>query len=1363
MNTPTRTPAPLLIDEAALDAELQAVHPVQDVEAGPATFPFMRLTARTFELLLYSLFRGATPPAPISVEYDRVRILNDGTDRGRDVVLYKEGIAVGVIQCKRREDAISLPEVFREIIRFILFAHLYPDLLPDQDDFTYVLALATRPAETAADLFHEQGRILAENDALIAGHVQKVIAEYESFRGIDAAAVLPTVKAKLAALDLHLLTEVQLAEWLHSETTIAQRYFPARVVIDPDGFQRVIVPMMEDLLLRARTPAAEVLQHWQTIGTVASTHANVAATRRNGRHKAPVRLEAVYVTRKIEREIDAQRLGFCGQGGLIAVVGPGGYGKTSLFWRVHSRLSEADPESCIALPPAELLAMIRSDDFMHKSAVLVAHVAARTAAGQPTCLLFDTFDVIAHDPSAGDAALGFIGRLVGAGATVLLSSRPEELSTVAIEDIATNCVRLYVDKYDEEEFAEAVRNYCAVFYDGSELADRHARKLVAAVRQDRPIREICLGPLTLRMLFELYAPDLVPENLNGFGLYGRYWSLKVQDDRRTGMHESERGRDLSGPLMAVAEAMAAFGLPSLSAQRRDQLVASGRIDEPGIAELLNRNLLVEGPRGALEFFHQTFFEYAAARAIVARADFDFDSFIGALGAQHEDRFLLPVHEQVLLVLAESRPEHWQQLGLAAGSFLADGHPALVNCAMVLHVFSSDGCPAVLAGLVASIGAGKKPLLRRYVQLLPNLGAGRAGEVVQVIRAAWARPQWAFREPAVNMLTWLARNDWSACKRLIDELDALESLYRTAPAGVSADRLAVDILTPGLGRDAGWVGERMTRPRPKHELRTTALEFLGGHPEVFASWPHQEVDAFIARLYDRNTGDSASEVRPALARLLAVLWTRDPARFPPDLDALEQLPNEHLSLALRALAHPGLPLAPALLEELVAETARIVDLERFYFWLNTLFLPALVDRSGHNAVKSEAFADVLAGMFTRFGRAHLDPQASPEPSRHRIIAKFVQRLYLHGILVDGAKAILSAFSPDQWLGADTLHSLFPVAIHLGLPQALDAYAQITARPDLYPVLARQVLDGLKEFAFSKDQLHIILPLALAQRNPAPLLELVRKGRREAGDGEVARVLGEVRPQLEQLEALVRSPMYAASKSAGYEWLAVLMELELMPVAGMQDLAELARTALKEHERCVLIPLIEHAAQAGERCEAISVLLAMGTSLPRTGRRRIVQALHSILQPDLPWPESEMLHRLSDFAFASLDDEPSVHLIGKLVLGFCQSGDHDTAHAIAIRLLEDPMVLDMGPTQMRTLAHHLDKTFQQLFDRLDATQMTSYVDKLPDLDPHLGRLLVVALCKSRRADAKAQLRAIVRLPGVSDDLKRVIQDYHRFGLR
>ena len=91
--------------------------------------PFERMGDAQFELLVADLHRGEFEQGRADW-YDTVHRLNDGADQGRDVILFKDGAPVGVIQCKRVKKTVSLDMAILEMCKFFLYAHIRPEIAP---------------------------------------------------------------------------------------------------------------------------------------------------------------------------------------------------------------------------------------------------------------------------------------------------------------------------------------------------------------------------------------------------------------------------------------------------------------------------------------------------------------------------------------------------------------------------------------------------------------------------------------------------------------------------------------------------------------------------------------------------------------------------------------------------------------------------------------------------------------------------------------------------------------------------------------------------------------------------------------------------------------------------------------------------------------------------------------------------------------------------------------------------------------------------------------------------------------------------------------------------------------------------------
>lgn len=144
--------------------------------------PFNLLSDRQFEILAFDLLREEMSRSDLG--YDNVVLMPYGADKGRDVVLYSQQQAVGVIQCKRYDANIGLLEVLAELSKFILFSRIHPSLLPQADGFRYELWTAKDLTEKAKEFFASPQKIISEELVLLSDQIDKVRRRVRSLANV---------------------------------------------------------------------------------------------------------------------------------------------------------------------------------------------------------------------------------------------------------------------------------------------------------------------------------------------------------------------------------------------------------------------------------------------------------------------------------------------------------------------------------------------------------------------------------------------------------------------------------------------------------------------------------------------------------------------------------------------------------------------------------------------------------------------------------------------------------------------------------------------------------------------------------------------------------------------------------------------------------------------------------------------------------------------------------------------------------------------------------------------------------------------------------------------------------------------------
>jgi hypothetical protein len=334
------------------------------------------------------------------------------------------------------------------------------------------------------------------------------------------------------------------------------------------------------------------------------------------------------------------------------LVGDPGAGKTSLLWGIATRLLANDDHE-VLLVKATWLRATAEQPALVTSEMIAAAIAE---AGRDCMLMIDTADLVVNTEEGHLALVGAVDTAINGGASVVVTSRPDE-----VQLLPAGWDRVPLTNYGTEssdgtpsEFERAIASHSRFYCSSAESSREMAARLISAVARRQPLGQLCLRPLTLRLLFQLYAPSTVADNVDVTGLYYAFWRDRVCRDRRVWAPEvspPDPGRDLSQMARSLALAMLREGNPEITLRTRfdpaedDRLRRDvGLLVQRGVGEILDG-----GNSIAFRFFHQTFFEFAAAQALLHTKGLAALSLLEQrLRQRPDDYLLLAVFEQTWL-------------------------------------------------------------------------------------------------------------------------------------------------------------------------------------------------------------------------------------------------------------------------------------------------------------------------------------------------------------------------------------------------------------------------------------------------------------------------------------------------------------------------------------------------------------------------------------------------------------------------------------------------------------------------------------------------------------------------------------------
>ncbi|WP_175430333.1 trypsin-like peptidase domain-containing protein [Streptomyces hawaiiensis] len=471
----------------------------------------------------------------------------------------------------------------------------------------------------------------------------------------------------------------------------------------------------------------------------------------------------LYVTRDLEEEL-LKRLDADAVTPLV-VVGEAGCGKTSILWSLARRRCGTPTGEVFFLKATWLVTGPTGDSKVDPDTLVEAIRQARDDRRTVTVLI-DTVDVLVNNEDDWVRLVTVVHAAKDAGAAVTMTSRvteagelPSEWQRLRLKDYATGAG---TGPHTTSEFERAVLAHSRFFTNDPQLREDLISRMLAVVARDISLHPLCLRPLTLRMMFEIYTPGQVPDVVDTTGLYETYWDHRVTCDRRSwdrGSRGSGGGRFDDGLDLDLGETAMALALEMLRTGRPEASV--GRVRLPANLTAARLKMEVEHLEargvghvagGVFQFFHQTFFEYAASRALVhGRGAAGLGALVERLQVPDgEDYFLLAVLEQAWLCAdrtqetADAATAMVGQLLKTIADDLDDEHPTvrygLRRAVLSACAQSSLPTQAMLPDLLRVLVSPRLtlPALRQFLELLPSPGRPYEPRDASCLKAAAAR-------------------------------------------------------------------------------------------------------------------------------------------------------------------------------------------------------------------------------------------------------------------------------------------------------------------------------------------------------------------------------------------------------------------------------------------------------------------------------------------------------------------------------------------------------------------------------------------------------------------------------------------------
>jgi hypothetical protein len=1059
-------------------------------------------------------------------------------------------------------------------------------------------------------------------------------------------------------------------------------------------------------------------------------------------------------------------------GAAYLISGEAGYGKTSLLWWLYRRF-EGDQRFLTIFLRASWLIRAEGAAVINREEVL-AFCAYAAELGRTPLILIDTVDLLLRSDS--DAAIvihALLEAVCGERARVVMTTRPQEAAR--LRPAKCMLTRSRLDGYSASERTDALAAYARRFYPSAQIAGvlPNFENLQKELAYAGTLAEVCSSPLAMRMLFEIYAPETIPLQINMFQLYAQYWSDRVENDRRS-LDGQSGGGDLRAETQWIALLMLSEGRLELDTSFLEEQFHAKGLQSYAIGELTHRGILARTGNDAYAFFHQTFFEHAAARAMLDVYQADGMRMLRERSASRGgDLFINPILEHAML-LADRRSlafrarasENFCEL-LRTKQLHAEMTAIGVFCrwqredearfaSMQRWVRSPDCKPVHVAELMRHAVNLPHQRTGELFRLLPDLWMVARGALELRLHILGALPRFAWRSPHEVM-------------RFLETHQVPEYAFNERHATTLFMEAVANVwLSGGEGAQAAFEQLIAALDRSMVHKNTSRAERL---VQIVSDAGQERIAAFLERggpIFARywTTVIRAKDLCEAYAKLVAAHWRTNALQLQ-DIIGHVDLGQAHVGLVMRALIHwmeghdvaQRIVLYRQLMTATAAWSSRVAQGAYPRIFYGELF---------------QRFQSIpeLAEEITQFIAAFMrDELAGWTPERKTTGLSAGARLVLEADL--GVAQVLRLFAllddvpVDTWLSCKPLSTLLARARFANVESATQAYERFRKDRDAFPELVNNVFTGL---AVEYEATGIL-------KDPELALSLLTHLEDVAKLLWIAPGLGAWLPDSTHIRSLLHATVDKLltgrshrGRAATVQALPYLIEKGYYPTPSAEtalallngETRVLSRAHLARWVATTVIATAEDAHTLANFCiDQLSALLEQSRPNLEFLKDAYLDALVSLVEkrflaPDTSFCGLPLEEKLLALTLAQPLNELHARKFGTVIRRVTAS---DVPRAISLfeKLLEAPGIGEFGRSPKADLSRHLRPAFRAVFEEGDLAELRRMLQLGKRAGAHLGRSAFIAALDLRFEVLQDDLDQMRQDPNLAPELVRLITTF------